>query len=91
MSVSFQQNKDQLSIDDALHYIFVNRLDKPIDVNRCHFCETALRLKADGMEYTTEVGEWWSRSLQDSALAHPDCLPYGLEGTYESDAEWTMA
>lgn len=36
-----------------------------------------------------EMGEFWSNKLEDSVMAHVDCLPEGtIEGTNE---EWSMA
>jgi hypothetical protein len=60
--------------------------------DRCHFCEEKLVLDDSGMSYTTEVGEFWSEALQDSVLAHPDCLPRGFEAVAAgSDPEWKLA
>jgi hypothetical protein len=66
------------------------------DLSRCYFCEEKFRLErgttpADGM-YAEEVGEWWSASMQDSVLGHPDCLPGGVETVLMGeDPEWQMA
>jgi len=58
---------------------------------RCHFCEATLKRNKDGW-YTEEVGEFWSDKLQDSVLAHPDCLPLGIDAVFNGeDPDWKMA
>jgi hypothetical protein len=55
--------------------------------HHCWFCEAELPMK-DG-DYVEEIGELWSEKMQNTVLAHVDCLPEGtLEGTNE---EWSMA
>ena len=57
----------------------------------CHFCGEVKKLDEDGLPYKQfpEMGEFWSEKLQDSVMAHVDCLPEGvLEGTND---EWSMA
>ena len=73
---------------DMLRYIQVNQLDKPIKFDQCHFCEEHI----DEDDFTTEIGEFWSRTLQNSVLAHPDCLPNGIDAIFNNtDPEWSMA
>ena len=60
---------------------------------RCHFCQDKL-LHEDGDDeiYLEEVGEFWSEVLQRAVLAHPECLPMGIEATLSGDdPEWKMA
>ena len=57
----------------------------------CHFCGGVKKLDPDGMPYKQfpEMGEFWSNKLEDSVMAHVDCLPEGtIEGT---NKEWSMA
>lgn len=67
-----------------------------IDLTRCYWCLERFRYEKgtkpeDGM-YLDEVGEWWSESLQDSVLGHPDCLPMGVDATLQGlDPNWCMA
>jgi hypothetical protein len=43
-------------------------------------------------ESNGEVGEFWSDKFQDSVLAHPDCLPNGIDDAYMNpNAEWKPA
>lgn len=60
---------------------------------RCHFCEEPVWVTVyDEDEFAEEIGEFWSDKLQDSVLAHPDCLPMGITATMEGeDPEWKMA
>jgi hypothetical protein len=61
-------------------------------VYHCHFCGEKLVLDESGMSYTTEVGEFWSDVLNDSVLAHPDCLPRGIDAVITgTDPEWRLA
>lgn len=65
------------------------------NLNNCYFCEAPFRLEKgtkpeDGL-YAEEVGEWWNKDVQDSVLAHVDCLPDAdaiLAGTHPV---WCMA
>lgn len=60
-------------------------------VQRCHFCGDKLLLDRYGM-YREEVGEFWSDKLNDSVLAHPDCLPLGIGAVINGeDPEWKLA
>lgn len=63
------------------------------DSKRCHFCaERLLTSPNDPGEYTEEVGEFWSSILRASVLAHPDCLPMGVDATLAGeDPEWSLA
>lgn len=64
------------------------------DGGRCAFCLTILRRdKDDGLLPSNgEVGEFWSKTLQNSVLAHPDCTPLGIDAIQEGkDPEWSMA
>jgi hypothetical protein len=75
-------------------YRQVNHLDTPVNVNQCHFCGTKIKKDKDGwiLPSNGEIGEFWSETLQDSVLAHPDCLPNGIDAVFEgSDTEWKMA
>ena len=62
----------------------------------CHFCGTKFTPEPgtkpeDGL-FKEEVGEFWSIIKQDSVLAHPDCLPLGIDAVFnETDPEWRMA
>lgn len=77
---------------DKLRYIQVNHLDQPIKTDQCHFCQGKLNKDRLGMSYTEEVGEFWSKTLQDSVIAHPDCLPNGIDAVFsQEDPEWSMA
>jgi len=63
---------------------------------KCHFCgDTFLVEKGSSPDdelFAEEVGEFYSNKLQDSVLAHPDCLPLGIEAVLEgNDPEWVMA
>jgi hypothetical protein len=59
--------------------------------DRCAFCNMKLKQDKSGM-YEEEVGEFWSKTLQNSVLAHPDCLPNGIDAIFEGkDPEWSMA
>lgn len=61
------------------------------DANACAFCQALLKQDKDGM-YKEEVGEFWSKTLQDTVMAHPDCLPLGIDNTIMGkDPEWSMA
>jgi hypothetical protein len=65
-----------------------------VDTDRCHFCEDEIKKDKDGwiLESNGEIGEFWSESLQDSVLAHPDCLPLGIDAVFSGeDPEWKMA
>lgn len=59
----------------------------------CHFCQEALLVDShDDDLYEEEVGEFWSEVLQSSVLAHPDCLPMGIDATLSgADPEWKLA
>lgn len=60
-------------------------------VFRCHFCGSDLLCDDDEM-FIEEVGEFWSNQLNRSVLAHPDCLPLGIDATQSGqDPEWKMA
>jgi hypothetical protein len=42
--------------------------------------------------YEEEVGEFWSEVVNHSVLAHPDCLPMGIDATLNgADPEWKLA
>jgi hypothetical protein len=42
--------------------------------------------------YAEEVGEFWSETMQDSVLGHPDCTPLGIDAIFMGeDPEWKMA
>jgi hypothetical protein len=56
----------------------------------CFFCESRLDMDGSGM-YKEEVGEWWSKTLQNSVLGHPDCLPDCEAALTGNDPEWSMA
>ena len=57
---------------------------------RCYFCEEKLKEYAD-CPYD-EYGEFWSESMQRSVLAHPDCLPVGIDEIQAGKhPEWKMA
>lgn len=63
---------------------------------QCHFCEEKFTpqpgTSADDGLFEEEVGEFWSENLQDSVLAHPDCLPLGIDAVLTGeDPEWKMA
>ena len=66
------------------------------DLSRCYWCGAQFRYKrgtkpADGY-YTEEVGEFWSMTMQDSVLGHPNCTPMGIDAILtEEDPEWRMA
>lgn len=65
-----------------------------VDGDRCHFCEEVIvRNKGKVNEsYIGEIGEFWSVKLNDSVLAHPDCLPLGIDAVFSGeDPEWKMA
>lgn len=58
---------------------------------RCYFCEEPFLFDKHGM-YREEVGEFWSEKLQHSVIAHPDCLPNGIDTVFlGEDPEWKMA
>jgi hypothetical protein len=65
-----------------------------VDVTKCYFCKSDFVMDGDpewGL-YAEEVGEFWSESMQDSVLAHPDCLPRGISPVIEgTDPEWKLA
>ena len=62
-----------------------------VDPTVCHFCGSKLRMDRGGM-YLEEVGEFWGEAIQDSVLAHPDCLPLGIDATQAGeDPNWVMA
>jgi hypothetical protein len=84
------QHDNAITDKDKLRYIQVNHLDKKIDTTRCHFCEDKLK-KTDGW-YGEEIGEFWSKTMNDTVLAHPDCLPNGIDAVFQqTDPEWSMA
>jgi len=69
---------------------------KHSDLTRCYFCEEKFLMEPGSSPedelYAEEVGEFWNETLQDSVLAHPDCLPMGIEATLSGeDPEWKMA
>jgi hypothetical protein len=60
---------------------------------KCHFCGDTLRTE-EGTDdlFVEDVGEFYSNKLNDSVLAHPDCLPMGIDATLNGDdPEWVMA
>lgn len=60
------------------------------DGNACAFCQALVN--HDMSTNTEEVGEFWSETLSDTVLAHPDCLPMGIDDTLAGkDPEWSMA
>lgn len=62
-----------------------------IDLSVCYFCGGLFELDEYEM-YTEEVGEFWNKQVQESVLAHPDCLPLGIGAVTEGkDPVWTMA
>ena len=62
------------------------------EVMRCYFCEEKLKEYPDCRYGSDEHGEFWSESMQRSVLAHPDCLPMGIDATIQGlDPEWKMA
>lgn len=65
----------------------------PSKKHRCHFCqERVLVASYDDDEWMEEVGEFWSEVLNRSVLAHPDCLPMGIDATLSgADPEWKLA
>lgn len=86
-----------LSLDAAVQYVRSNHLDKPVRDHVCHFCDSQIRVERgskpeDGL-YAEEVGEFWSVSMQQSVLGHPDCVPYGIDAVFEGDPEcdWKLA
>lgn len=57
----------------------------------CAFCQAILKFDKDDMPLE-EIGEFWSKTAQESVLAHPDCTPLGIEAIQEGkDPEWSMA
>jgi hypothetical protein len=80
---------DNAQVDkEMLRYIQQNHLDKEFKADRCHFCEETV----DPDDFETEVGEFWSRTKEDTILAHPDCLPLGIDAVFDgTDPEWCMA
>ena len=66
------------------------------DLSKCYWCGAEFRVEpgskpGDGL-YAEEVGEFWSKSMQDSVLGHPDCTPLGIDAIFNGeDAEWSMA
>lgn len=62
-------------------------------VKRCHFCHEIIKTEPGDIDlYLEEIGEFWSENLQDSVLAHPDCLPMGIDATLAGeDPEWKLA
>jgi hypothetical protein len=71
------------------------RIAKEVNAgDRCAFCNMTIKKDADGwiLESNGEVGEFWSNTLQNSLLAHPDCLPNGIDVVITGkDPEWSMA
>ncbi len=62
-----------------------------MSADRCHFCGDKFLMDKYDM-YREEVGEFWSDALQDSVLAHPDCLPLGIDAVIAGeDPDWKMA
>lgn len=48
----------------------------------CHFCSDT-----DG-----EMGEFWSSVLNRAVVAHPECLPCGVDAAFDrTDPEWSFA
>jgi hypothetical protein len=69
------------------------RVIKMAEPQHCYFCQAAFTPEypdePDSGLYKEEVGEFWSNELDESVLAHADCVP---EGTFEgTNEEWSMA
>jgi hypothetical protein len=71
------------------------RIAKAINAGeRCAFCQMTIKKDKDGwiLDSNGEVGEFWSETAQTSVLAHPDCLPNGIDTVLAGqDMEWKMA
>jgi hypothetical protein len=83
-----------MKITEEERYVQRNHLDRPVNPDRCHFCEETIKKDKSGwiLESNGEIGEFWSKTLQDSVLAHPDCLPNGADAALTGeDPEWSMA
>ena len=59
---------------------------------RCYFCGDKLKEYPDCRYGSDEYGEFWSQTLQDSVLAHPDCLPVSIDEIQRGEhPEWKTA